>query len=137
MKKLLALLLIILCLSGCSVEQVNEPPHTQREEVIVAALDTGVSTTAIQSDSLLSGHNYVTDTDDTEDRINHGTAVVSVILGCKSAGIEAEELKKQLRENVMKMNDELPAYSRINDCEFRDEPFEKTPKQSIKRFMYQ
>ena len=55
----------------------------------------------------------------------------------KSAGIEAEELKKQLRENVLKMNDELPAYSRINDCEFRDEPFEKTPKQSIKRFMYQ
>lgn len=89
MKKLLALLLVILCLSGCSVEQVNEPPHTQREEVIVALLDTGVSITAIQSDSLLSGHNYVTDTDDTEDRINHGTAVVSVILGCKSAGIEA------------------------------------------------
>ena len=92
MKKLLALLLIILCLSGCAAEQGNEPPHTQREEVIVALLDTGVSTTAIQSDSLLSGHNYVTDTDDTEDRINHGTAVVSVILGCKSAGIEAAAL---------------------------------------------
>jgi len=90
MKKLLAFLLIILCLSGCAAEQGNEPPHTQREEVIVALLDTGVSTTAIQSDSLLSGHNYVTDTDDTEDRINHGTAVVSVILGCESAGIEAQ-----------------------------------------------
>jgi long-chain acyl-CoA synthetase len=55
----------------------------------------------------------------------------------KSAGIEAEALKQQLRDEVMKMNSELPAYSRINDCEFRDEPFEKTPKQSIKRFMYQ
>ena len=90
MKKLLALLLVILCLSGCSVEQVNEPPHTQREEVIVALLDTGVSTTAIRSDSLLKGHNYVTGTKDTEDRINHGTAVASVILGCESAGIEAQ-----------------------------------------------
>ena len=89
MKKLLAFLLIILCLSGCAAEQGDEPPHTQREEIIVALLDTGVSTTAIQSDSLLSGHNYVTGTDDTEDRINHGTAVASVILGCKSAGIEA------------------------------------------------
>ena len=87
MKKLLALLLVILCLSGCAAEQANEPAYTQREEVIVALLDTGVSTTAIQSDSLLSGHNYVTDTDDTEDRINHGTAVASVILGCESAQV--------------------------------------------------
>ena len=87
MKKLLALLLVILCLSGCAAEQVNEPAYTQREEIIVALLDTGVSTTAIQSDSLLKGYNYVTDTDDTEDRINHGTAVASVILGCESAEV--------------------------------------------------
>ena len=55
----------------------------------------------------------------------------------KSAAIEPDALKAQLREDVMKLNSELPAYSRINDCEFRDDPFEKTPKQSIKRFMYQ
>lgn len=88
MKKLLALLLVILCLSGCAAEQVNEPAYTQRDQVIIALLDTGVSTTAIQSDSLLNGHNYVTDTEDTQDRINHGTAVASVILGCESAGVE-------------------------------------------------
>ena len=90
MKKLLALLLVILCLSGCAAEQVNEPAYTQRDKVIIALLDTGVSTTAIRSDSLLKGHNYVTGTKDTEDRINHGTAVASVILGCESAGIEAQ-----------------------------------------------
>ena len=55
----------------------------------------------------------------------------------KNEGIDPETLKAQLRENVMKLNSELAAYSRINDCEFRDDPFEKTPKQSIKRFMYQ
>ncbi len=55
----------------------------------------------------------------------------------KGAGISEEDLKVQLRENVMKMNEHLPAYSRINDCDFRTDPFEKTPKQSIKRFMYQ
>ena len=55
----------------------------------------------------------------------------------KSAGISEDVLKAQLREDVMKMNEQLPAYSRINDCDFRIEPFEKTPKQSIKRFMYQ
>jgi long-chain acyl-CoA synthetase len=55
----------------------------------------------------------------------------------KSAGISEDDVKAQLRENVMKVNELLPAYSRVNDCEFRIEPFEKTPKQSIKRFMYQ
>lgn len=79
MKKLLMLFIAILCLSGCG--------KVQRDEVIIALLDTGVSTTAIQSENLLPGWNYVTDSDDTEDRINHGTAVSSVILGCESAEI--------------------------------------------------
>lgn len=87
MKKLLLFLLVVLCLSGCTNGQKDGASQTEREDVIIALLDTGVSTTAIKSDSLLSGHNYVTDTDDTEDRINHGTAVASVILGCESAEV--------------------------------------------------
>ena len=89
MKKLIAFILLIaaLCLWGCAPEQTANPPKPQKEEVIIALLDTGVSTTAIQSDSLLKGHNYVTGTEDTEDRINHGTAVASVILGCGSAEV--------------------------------------------------
>ena len=86
MKKLLILLLsaLLLCLYACTADQT---PVTPREEIIIALLDTGVSTTAIRSDSLLKGHNYVTGTKDTEDRINHGTAVASVILGCESAEV--------------------------------------------------
>lgn len=89
MKKFIAILLLIaaLCLSGCTTQQADEQPPATREKVVIALLDTGVSTTAIQSDSLLKGHNYVTGTEDTEDRINHGTAVASVILGCKSAEV--------------------------------------------------
>lgn len=34
------------------------------------------------------------------------------------------------------VNAGLPAYSRINKIELRYEPFEKTPKKSIKRFLY-
>ena len=33
-------------------------------------------------------------------------------------------------------NKSLPAYSKINKVEFMTEPFEKTPKMSIKRFLY-
>ena len=86
MKQLYALLLTLCLLTGCS-SQPDAPATRVREEVVIALLDTGVSSTAIQSDSLLKGHNYVTGTDDTEDRINHGTAVASVILGCESAEV--------------------------------------------------
>ena len=89
MKKFIALLLLIaaLCASGCTAQQEEEQLPVIREKVIIALLDTGVSTTAIHSESLLPGHNYVTGTDDTEDHINHGTAVASVILGCESAEV--------------------------------------------------
>ena len=91
MKKVLArflLLLFALSLSGCASQQTEELSRPRREEVIIALLDTGISTTAIQSERLLPGYNYVTGTEDTEDRINHGTAVASVILGCERAGVE-------------------------------------------------
>mgnify|MGYP003295137532 CR=1 FL=1 len=83
---LLSLLLVLL--TGC-VSPVEPSPKSEDNKVIIAMLDTGISTTAIQSSNLLPGWNYVTGTEDTEDRINHGTAVASVILGCESAGIEA------------------------------------------------
>ena len=73
--------------------------------------------------------------------VSRRNSIVALIVadwnGAKAAGISEEELKAQLRDSVMQVNEHLPAYSRINDCEFRSEPFEKTPKQSIKRFMYQ
>ncbi len=58
------------------------------DRVVIALLDTGVSTKAIDGEHLISGYNYVEDSTDTEDLVNHGTAVASVILGCESAGVE-------------------------------------------------
>ena len=52
-------------------------------------------------------------------------------------GLSEEALEKMMRDEIKKINEELPAYSRVNDIELRKDPFEKTPKQSIKRFMYQ
>ncbi len=69
----------------------HEQQHQQLQEmpdgVIIALLDTGVSTTAIKSDNLLTGYNYVLNSFDTEDKVNHGTAVASVILGCETARV--------------------------------------------------
>lgn len=33
-------------------------------------------------------------------------------------------------------NKSLPVYSKINEVVFVDKPFEKTPKMSIKRYLY-
>ena len=54
----------------------------------------------------------------------------------KEAGLSPEELMKVMEENVAALNVKLPVYSKITMCEIKNEPFEKTPKLSIKRFMY-
>ena len=84
MKRLLCFLVVLSLLSGCGAP-TGKPP--QYDSVVIAMLDTGISTTAIDNSRLLTGYNYVTASTDTEDRINHGTATASIILGCESAKI--------------------------------------------------
>lgn len=52
-------------------------------------------------------------------------------------GLSLIELEKMMNENVEQLNKELPAYSRIARVKMRDQEFEKTPKRSIKRYLYQ
>lgn len=47
-----------------------------------------------------------------------------------------EELQTLMKENLQKLNRLLPGYSQVADVEIKKEPFEKTPKKSIKRFLY-
>ena len=54
----------------------------------------------------------------------------------KREKLSLEALQETINENVIALNKNLPPYSQIGRCEFRTEPFEKTPKLSIKRFMY-
>ena len=72
--------------------------------------------------------------------VGRKNAIVALVVadfdGAKKAGISEEELQKMVDENVLALNAELAAYSKIGYTEIRREAFEKTPKQSIKRFMY-
>ena len=52
------------------------------------------------------------------------------------AGLGADGLDAVMRQNIVALNSKLPAYSAVNDYELRFEPFSKTPKGSIRRFMY-
>ncbi|MBR0111592.1 MAG: AMP-binding protein [Bacteroidales bacterium] len=53
-----------------------------------------------------------------------------------NAGLGADGLDAIMRQNIAFLNSKLPAYSAVNDFELRFEPFSKTPKGSIRRFMY-
>ncbi|MDR2361324.1 MAG: AMP-binding protein [Prevotellaceae bacterium] len=52
-------------------------------------------------------------------------------------GIRDHDLLRLIEEVRLKVNEELPAYAQLARVEIRPEEFEKTPKKSIKRFLYQ
>ena len=54
-----------------------------------------------------------------------------------SQHIDAKQLEGIMAENLTALNKELPSYSKVSNFEMQDEEFEKTPKRSIKRFLYQ
>jgi long-chain acyl-CoA synthetase len=47
-----------------------------------------------------------------------------------------EELEDIMEQNRKDLNEQLPAYSRISAIRLHDEEFQKTPKKSIKRYLY-
>lgn len=52
-------------------------------------------------------------------------------------GISEERLRAIMDENLGKLNAALPGYSQIAELKIHHEEFEKTPKRSIKRYLYQ
>ena len=51
--------------------------------------------------------------------------------------ITQKNIEIQMEENRIALNKELPAYSQISQINIHYEEFEKTPKRSIKRHLYQ
>lgn len=101
---------------------------------------------------ILTGNGQNIYPEEIEDKINNLPYVVeSLVVGRKNAivalvvadyeagkkaGIDAEALNKLINDNVLALNPELASYSKISSTEIRSEAFDKTPKQSIKRYLY-
>ena len=72
--------------------------------------------------------------------VGRKNAIVALVVadydGAAKAGIDDKSLEDMINTNVLALNDDLASYSKIGYTELRREPFEKTPKQSIRRFMY-
>lgn len=54
----------------------------------------------------------------------------------KAEVLQGRTVEQVMKENVAKLNKMLPNYSQVTAIELVEKEFEKTPKRSIKRFMY-
>ena len=59
------------------------------------------------------------------------------IENAKRQNMSDSDLANAMKQNVATLNSNLPAYSQIADYKIMSEEFEKTPKRSIKRYLYQ
>ena len=101
---------------------------------------------------ILTGNGQNIYPEEIEDKINNLPYVVeSLVVGRKNAivalvvadyetgskaGLDEQALEKLVNDSVLALNPELAVYSKIGYTEIRREAFEKTPKQSIKRYLY-
>ncbi len=88
-----------------------------------------------------------------EDKLNSMTMVVESIVvqrdnklvalvhpdmeEVKNMGFSDDDLKNIMEQNRNGINEILPAYEKITEIIIHEEEFEKTPKRSIKRYLYQ
>ena len=88
-----------------------------------------------------------------EDKLNSMTMVVESVVvqrdtklvglvfpdydEAKNLNLNESDIKAIMEQNRQQLNEQLPAYEKITEIEIRTEEFAKTPKRSIKRFLYQ
>lgn len=88
-------------------------------------------------ESAVNNLKYVIDSLVIEDK---GALVALVYPDYKKAekdGLSREDMQHNIENNVALLNKEFPVYSHIKSVEFLEEDFERTPKKSIKRYLYQ
>ena len=70
--------------------------------------------------------------------VQRDTRLVALVYPDKDEVVDfnSDELKTVMEQNLNELNQHLPNYSRIADIELQEEEFAKTPKKSIKRYLY-
>lgn len=116
-------------LAGVSGKSISPIPGSRRTTTVSAASVTkGTSTmsAAYVAESLI---------------ISQGGKLVALIYPdweqVDKAGIQHSEIEELMQQNIDQLNTEMPAYSKVSCFKLYQEEFEKTPKRSIKRYLYQ
>jgi long-chain acyl-CoA synthetase len=87
-----------------------------------------------------------------EDKLNSMTMVVESVVvqrdnklvalvypdydEAKNMKFSADDIRNVMNQNLNGLNEMIPAYEKVSEIEIREEEFEKTPKRSIKRYLY-
>ena len=72
--------------------------------------------------------------------IQEGNTLVGLVFPdydtAQAMGLNKDDLKDVMEQNRKELNTVLPAYCHLSEIRIHEEEFEKTPKRSIKRFLY-
>ncbi|MCQ2114848.1 MAG: AMP-binding protein [Bacteroidales bacterium] len=73
--------------------------------------------------------------------IEDGGAMTALVFpdykAAEAAGLAGDALQKHLAASIAEASKALPAFSRVKNVQLMAEDFERTPKKSIKRYLYQ
>ena len=73
--------------------------------------------------------------------IQRGDKIVGLVYPdfdeAKEMGFSQSDLQEIMEQNRLELNNMLPSFCHLSAIELRDEEFAKTPKKSIKRYLYQ
>lgn len=84
----------------------------------------------------LNSHPYIAESIVVERGGRLNAIVVPDADALKESGVHEDLHHLTVQNAVKEVNKRMGAYERIANVEMRDEPFEKTPKKSIKRYLY-
>ena len=62
--------------------------------------------------------------------------IVALVYPDEKYDLQNKSMDELMSENLAKLNEMLPAYSKVSSIVLVDKEFEKTPKRSIRRFLY-
>ena len=88
-------------------------------------------------EAVVNNCNYVVDTLVIEDNGGLTALVYPDWHQGEQDGMDRPALEKRILKALPMINSQLPNYSQIKKIEFMPEDFERTPKKSIKRYLYQ
>ena len=69
--------------------------------------------------------------------VKYQERLVALVYADKNAQPDSEKIRQQMDENLRVLNAQLPRYEQVHSIRLMEKEFEKTPKQSIRRFLYQ
>ena len=86
---------------------------------------------------VLNNMHYVVDSLVIEDKGALTALIYPDFHQAEADGLTKEQLEADLNQSLSVTNKELPNYARVSKIEIMPEDFERTPKRSIKRYLYQ